>query len=110
MFRESWIPLFFAGLGFLMAVSTGGLNGQTPPTSVSQAGNVPEPLNLGQPRKPDDWGSLRAWAWGAARVFTLTFLSLPTARTQNRVLNMKSLFQRQWGGSLPHILANIATS
>ncbi len=21
----------------------------------------------GQPRKPDDWGSLRAWAWGAAR-------------------------------------------
>jgi hypothetical protein len=24
-------------------------------------------LNKGQPRKPDDWGSLRAWAWGAAR-------------------------------------------
>lgn len=23
--------------------------------------------NQGQPRKPDDWGSLRAWAWGAAR-------------------------------------------
>jgi hypothetical protein len=23
--------------------------------------------NLGQPRKPDDWGTLRAWAWGAAR-------------------------------------------
>jgi hypothetical protein len=23
--------------------------------------------NHGQPRKPDDWGSLRAWAWGAAR-------------------------------------------
>ena len=23
--------------------------------------------NRGQPRKPDDWGSLRAWAWGAAR-------------------------------------------
>ncbi len=22
--------------------------------------------NKGQPRKPDDWGSLRAWAWGAA--------------------------------------------
>jgi hypothetical protein len=24
-------------------------------------------MNKGQARKPDDWGSLRAWAWGAAR-------------------------------------------
>ena len=24
-------------------------------------------VNRGQPRKPDDWGSLRAWSWGAAR-------------------------------------------
>ena len=23
--------------------------------------------NKGQPRQPDDWGALRAWAWGAAR-------------------------------------------
>ena len=29
--------------------------------------------NRGQPRKPEDWGSLRAWGWGAGRV--LDYLS-----------------------------------
>ena len=24
-------------------------------------------MNKGQPRKPEDWGALRAWSWGAAR-------------------------------------------
>jgi hypothetical protein len=35
-------------------------------------------VNKGQPRKPDDWGALRAWAWGASR-------ALDWLETQNTV-------------------------
>ncbi|MEO8886040.1 MAG: acetylxylan esterase [Mucilaginibacter sp.] len=35
-------------------------------------------VNKGQPRKPDDWGSLRAWAWGAARVLDYLEQNEPT--------------------------------
>lgn len=40
-------------------------------------------VNQGQPRKPDDWGSLRAWAWGAAR--GLDYLETDTAVDATRV-------------------------
>lgn len=40
-------------------------------------------VNKGQPRKPDDWGSLRAWAWGAARC--LDFLETEPAVNAKQV-------------------------
>jgi hypothetical protein len=36
-------------------------------------------VNKGQPRKPDDWGALRAWGWGASRALDY----LETDRTVN---------------------------
>ena len=39
--------------------------------------------NRGQARKPDDWGALRAWAWGASR--TLDYLTTDRAIDAKRV-------------------------
>lgn len=40
-------------------------------------------VNRGQPRKPDDWGALRAWAWGASRA--LDFLESDPAVDAKKV-------------------------
>ncbi len=40
-------------------------------------------VNKGQPRRPDDWGALRAWAWGAAR--GLDYLETDTAVDATKV-------------------------
>jgi lysophospholipase L1-like esterase len=40
-------------------------------------------VNKGQPRKPEDWGSLRAWAWGASR--GLDYLETDAAVDATRV-------------------------
>ena len=60
---QATVQLIGAGWGYAM------LN----PTSV-QADNgagltkgIIGLVNQGQPRKPEDWGALRAWAWGASR-------------------------------------------
>jgi hypothetical protein len=40
-------------------------------------------VNKGQPRRPDDWGALRAWAWGAGR--GLDYLETDPAVDANHV-------------------------
>lgn len=40
-------------------------------------------VNKGQPRKPDDWGALRAWAWGASRA--LDYLETDTLVNAKKV-------------------------
>ena len=40
-------------------------------------------VNKGQPRKPADWGALRAWAWGAARA--LDYLETDTLVNAKKV-------------------------
>jgi lysophospholipase L1-like esterase len=40
-------------------------------------------VNKGQPRRPDDWGTLRAWSWGAARA--LDYLETDRAVDATRV-------------------------
>jgi lysophospholipase L1-like esterase len=40
-------------------------------------------VNRGRPRKPEDWGSLRAWAWGASRA--LDYLETDKAVDARRV-------------------------
>ncbi len=40
-------------------------------------------VNKGQPRKPDDWGALRAWGWGASRA--LDYLETDTLVSAKKV-------------------------
>jgi hypothetical protein len=40
-------------------------------------------MNKGQPRQPDDWGALRAWAWGASRA--LDYLATDNAVDASQV-------------------------
>ena len=45
----------------------GNANANTEPVGAGLTRGIIGLTNLGQPRKPDDWGALRAWGWGASR-------------------------------------------
>jgi lysophospholipase L1-like esterase len=42
-------------------------NPNAEPTGAGLTRGIVGLVNRGQPRKPDDWGALRAWGWGASR-------------------------------------------
>jgi hypothetical protein len=46
-------------------------------------------VNKGQPRKPDDWGALRAWAWGAARA--LDYLEASEPMVDNKQVGIEGV-------------------
>jgi hypothetical protein len=48
-------------------------------------------VNKGQPRRPDDWGALRAWAWGASRLLD-HLETLPEVDAQRAVIEGVSRF------------------
>jgi hypothetical protein len=43
-------------------------NSVQPDNGAGLGGGIIGLVNQGRPRRPDDWGALRAWAWGASRV------------------------------------------
>jgi len=56
-----------------LAISNGWGYGTIVPTSFQPDNNkltsgIIGLVNQGQPRKPDDWGALRAWQWGVSRL------------------------------------------
>jgi len=56
-----------------LAITNGWGYGQIVPGSIQADNNqltsgIIGLCNKGQPRKPDDWGSLRAWQWGVSRL------------------------------------------
>jgi hypothetical protein len=63
-FGPPWQPLVLAkGWGYAIVVP----NSIQADNGAGLTRGIIGLCNKGQPRKPDDWGALRAWAWGASR-------------------------------------------
>lgn len=69
--------------GFQRSPFGGNANPDAKPTGAGLTRGIIGLTNRGQPRKPDDWGTLRAWGWGASR--GLDYLETEPAVNAKRV-------------------------
>ncbi|MCW3095820.1 MAG: hypothetical protein JWL77_1438 [Chthonomonadaceae bacterium] len=77
------------------AISQGWGYGSIVPTSIQPDNNQLKTgiiglTNKGQPRKPDDWGALRAWQWGVSRLVDY-FEATPDTRVDAKKVGIEGL-------------------
>ena len=53
-------------------------------------------VNKGQPRKPDDWGALRAWAWAPAGRSIISRRTKPSTRSRSASRACRAMARRRW--------------
>jgi Spy/CpxP family protein refolding chaperone len=93
------VPIFlsFGGGAAAQAIPRGWGSGSIQPGSIQadSGGNslrqgIIGLTNKGQPRKPDDWGSLRAWGWGVSKLIDY-FEANPTAGVNPRAVSIEGV-------------------
>jgi len=78
-----------------LAITHGWGYGQIVPASIQADNNhltagIIGLANQGRPRKPDDWGALRAWQWGVSRLIDY-FAANPDARVDATKVGIEGL-------------------
>lgn len=93
------VPLFlsFGGGAAAQAIPRGWGSGSIQPGSIQadSGGNslrqgIIGLTNKGQPRKPDDWGALRAWGWGVSKLIDY-FEANPSAGVNPRAVSIEGV-------------------
>jgi hypothetical protein len=93
------VPLFlsFGGGAAAQAIPRGWGSGAIQPGSIQadSGGNslrqgIIGLTNKGQPRKPDDWGALRAWGWGVSKLIDY-FEANPAAGVNPRAVSIEGV-------------------